>query len=194
MNAAEVVHSLVGMGYALTVVNGEVKGERADFFPPPPESEALIDQLRQHKGEVIDILLYRGFVAIPAADGESYTVTAADGATIKRYGIAYRAGLIHLTDRVRAERSTGACTIRFRCAMPLDWLQDAITAACKREYNKVLERIHRGTAWLEGHEDSPEYETHYARYLGLYEELRVLALAVGDVPDDPFTGYPAPRG
>lgn len=190
MTAQEIIHRLEQIGYTLTVVDGKVRGDRQDMFPPPPESQALLDALRQHKSEVLDILMYRTFKEAPPSTGDSQTVTFEGEADMKRWALAIQAGLIHLTDKVRIDRRSGRRRITFQCAMPLEWLQDAITTRCKREFDRVLKRVHKGEEWLRAYDDShPGYERAYAGYLALYEELRALYLAVGETLSDPLTGY-----
>lgn len=192
MNAREIIHSLERNGYTLTVVDGRVCGDRQDMLPPPPESATLLDELRQHKGEVIDELMRRAFTIVNPNAGDLYTITFDGEAAMKRWATAVQSGLVHLTSKIQAGRQSGRCRISFRCAMPLEWLEDAITAACKEQYNRTLERIHRGEAWLRENEGSPEYGRAYDLFLALYEGLRLQYLAVGKPLHDPMTGYNDP--
>jgi len=94
-----------------------------------------------------------------------------------------------MTDKITVHRYSGKCRICFRCAMPLEWLQDAITDAGKQQYNAVLERIHRGELWLKGNADDPVYAENYDRFAALFDELRILYNAIGEPLEDPFAIY-----
>ncbi|MDL2318237.1 hypothetical protein LJC74_03995 [Eubacteriales bacterium OttesenSCG-928-A19] len=149
----------------------------------------MLDEIRQNKPAFLSHLRYRDFVEVPPAEGDPYTVTFEGECDMKRWAVAVQAGLIHLTAKVQAARQSGRCKISFRCNQPLEWLQDAITAASKQEYNKVLGRIEAGTAWLKDNEGSPEYDRAYDLFLALYEELRLLYVAIGEPLDDPMRGW-----
>lgn len=191
MTAQEIVHSLECAGYTLTVVDGKVRGDRQDMLPPPLESSALLGQLRQHKGEVLDLLLYRRFTEVPPASGDYHEITfpASDETQMKRWAMAARRGLIHLTGPVQLSRATSQCRITFRCNQPLEWLADDITSTCKQEYNRVLAHIEKGTAWLDANQGSPEYQRAHDGYQALWEDLRVLYLAIDEALADPMAGY-----
>ena len=99
-----------------------------------------------------------------------------------------------MTDKITVHRYSGKCRICFRCAMPLEWLQDAITDVGKQQYNAVLERIHRGELWLKGNTSDPRYEENYAKFLVLFDDLRILYNAVGETLAEPFAMYSQKHG
>ncbi len=146
MNACQIIHGLEQLGYELTAVGDKVRGDWQDMLPPPPESVGLLEELRNHKGEVIDELMRRAFTVVPPKEGDSYSITFEGEAATKRWAVAEQAGLVHLTDTVRVEHQSGQCRINFRCTMPLDWLEDAITAECKQQYNGTAHPQRRGVA------------------------------------------------
>lgn len=192
MTAREIVHSLERMGYTLTVVNGRVRGDRQDLLPPPPEAPALLDQLRQHKGEILDILLYRGFTAISATEGDLHVITVdiSDEREMLRWSLAIDTGLIVLVGKILYRTGPDTATIRYRCAFPPEWLPDEINRAAKQKYNHTLMRIQKGKEWLQGHdEDHPEYDRCHAAYLALNENLHRLHIVIGEPLDDLMTGY-----
>ena len=192
MTAREIVHSLEGIGYTLTVVDGKVCGDRQDILLPPPEALALLDQLREHKGAVLDLLLCRGFVAVPPGDGglHAVTVDATDEREMLRWAVAVDTGLITRAGKILYRTGPNTATIRYRCAFPPEWLPDAITKAAKEKYKHTAERIRKGEEWLQTHgKDCLEYQKAYDGYLALYENLRKLYVAIDEPLEDPMTGY-----
>lgn len=171
-----------------------VKAKEGSLVILPPsgreftdDTYTLIEQLKDNKREALKVL--SDFIEIPPSEGELHAASFCGEASLKRWGIAYRAGLIALQGKLLVNRQTSQCKISYRCAIPLEWLEEEITLACKREYDKLLVRIQNGTEWLRTHEDDPSYQRYYDGYLRLYEELRLLAAAVGEVLDDPLAGY-----
>lgn len=120
MTAREIVHSLGQIGYTLTVVDGKVRGDRKDLLPPPPEAPVLLDQLRQHKGEVLGILLYRGFTEVSASDGDLHVVTvdATEEREMLRWSLSVDSGLIALQCKILYRTVPDTATIRYRCSFP----------------------------------------------------------------------------
>lgn len=109
-------------------------------------------------------------------DGSLSTVFSGE-VDITRWGTAVQAGVIRLVGKVQATRD-GVCRIRFTSTVPPDGLEDAITAACKRAYDRTLERVHTGEEWLLRNRDGPDLEKGLAAYDKLLERLRLLWLAV----------------
>lgn len=150
----------------------------------------LLDEVRKNKPAFLNYLRDQQCIEVPPAQGDQYSVLFEGEADIKRWALAEQTGLIHLTDKVKVRRHSGQCEINFRCAMPLEWLHDAITTASKQQYNAVMERIHKGEIWLKVNADNPRYEEHYARFTALFNNLRDLYNAINEPLVDPFMGYP----
>lgn len=192
MTAQEIIRGLESIGYTLTVVDDKIRGDRQDLLPPPPEAPALLDQLRQHKGEALNILLYQGFTEVPPSEGDLHVVTidAADEREMLRWALAVDTGVIALEGKILFRTTASTVTIRYRCAFPPEWLPDAIDRAAKGKYNHTLQRIQKGEEWLKEHdENDAKYQKAYAGYLALYENLRKLYVAISEPLADPMTGY-----
>lgn len=116
-------------------------------------------------------------------------ITAEDCSTLRRWSVAIDANLIALEGKATVDRRTGMITLRYQCAMPEEWLLDAISAASKREYNVVLERIRKGDAWLKENEQHPLYASHFNRFVAMFDDLKELYNAISETLDDPMTGY-----
>ncbi len=112
-----------------------------------------------------------------------------DESTMQRWALALQAGLIALDRKVRVSMRDNLVCLNDRAVLPDEWLQEAITAAGKRQYNLVLDRIRCGHAWLKANEHHPAYEKHYARFLALFDDLRKLYSAIQEELYDPYTGY-----
>jgi len=157
---------------------------------PPEGAGPLLGELAANKGTAIHWLAERkaaAWTVVPTSEGDAYEITfdGVDEGQLKRHALAVQAGLIALDGPVRFHRKDNAVRVAFRCAMPLEWLERDITAEAKRH----LGRIHRGEAWLLSHSDDPRYDAHYARFTALFDDLRELYNAVGEVLEDPFVGY-----
>ena len=192
MNACEIIQGLEQIGYTLTVIDGKVCGDRQDLLPPPPESVVLLDQLRLHKGEILDILLYRGFTEVPANEGDLHVITvdATNEREMLRWALAVDTGIIALVGKILYRTSEDTALIRYRCPFPVEWLPDAITHAAKQKYNHTLERIRKGERWLAEHgEGHPGYQKAYDVYLALYEDMRQCYIAIGEQLLNPYIGY-----
>lgn len=181
---------LEAYGYRFTV-----DGERVRVQPPagtpPPEAVTLLNALRENRPAVISVLHRRAteFIQISHADGDEREITFASDKDMKRWAVALDAGLIQLVGKVQVSKKSGLLRLRYRCTIPDEWLQEAITSAAQRQYNALLERIHKADAWLRENEHDPRYEHSYAAFMKLFEDLRQLYNAIGDPPDDPMTGF-----
>lgn len=62
----------------------------AEPLPPPPAAPVLLDQLRQHKSEILDILIYRWFTKVSPAEGDLHMIAvgAANERDILRWAVA----------------------------------------------------------------------------------------------------------
>ena len=155
---------------------------REDVFVSGPLSDEEGTVALPAQGECVSVPPAEGlWTVVPPAEGDAYEITfdGGDEGQRKRWGLAAQAGLIHLTDKVKVFEHSGKCVISFRCALPLEWLQQDITTEAKQQYDAVLERIHRGEAWLKANTCDPRYEEYYARFTALFDKLRELYNAVG---------------
>lgn len=172
-----------------------LSGEQVKVHPPveqPPESAFLLEVLRTNKPTVAAMLRDRQAYAVtPESEGDRRTITfdGADEATMKRWAVALEAGLIHLVGKVQVARNSSLVRLCYRCTQPEEWLQDAITAATKRQYNAILARVQRAEAWLEANSDDTRYSKAWDKYMALFEDLRQLYNASGEALTDPYAGY-----
>ena len=164
---------------------------------PPADAGPLLDELALNRDEAIRLLTERkaseAWTAVPPSEGDAYKIIfdGNDEGQRKRWALAAQTGFIHLTDKVEVSTRSGECIIRFRYATPLEWLEQDITVEVKRQYNAVLERIHRGESWLKASIDDPRYEEHFARFIALFDDLRELYNSINETLMDPFAGYQA---
>ncbi len=156
----------------------------------PPEAESLLAALRTDKPAVLEALNSR-FEPLSAEDGDrrSVSMPLGDDAALQRWALALQAGLIALDGKVRVSTNDSIVRLNYRAVLPDDWLQEAITAAGKRQYNLILDRIRQGDASLKANEQHPAYEKHYGRFLALFDDLRKLYSAIQKELYDPYKGY-----
>jgi hypothetical protein len=165
---------------------------REDVFAsgPLPDKEGTVALPAQ--GECVSVPPAEGlWTVVPPSEGDAYEITfdGNDEGQRKRWGLAAQAGLIHVTDKVKVHRHSGKCVVSFRCALPLEWLEQDITAEAKQQYDAVLERIHRGEAWLKANADDPQCDGFYTAFLSLFDDLKALYHAIDEPLADPFAGY-----
>lgn len=156
-----------------------------------PALNALIEEARARKTEIILEIRSKGARQVPPAEGEQHTISfdSADVPTMKRWAVALEAGLIQLDGKIQASQKSGIVHLRYRCVLPGEWLQDAVTAATKQQYNAILERAQKAGEWLLSNPDDPRYERAYDAYLAMFEDLKQLYNAVGEALADPYAGY-----
>lgn len=81
MTPQEIIEGLEKIGFTLSVMDDQVCGDWEHRMPPPPETADLLNQLRQHKGDVMNILMERYFDSVFTADTSfSFLVTSETGA------------------------------------------------------------------------------------------------------------------
>lgn len=156
-----------------------------------PALNALIEEARVRKTEIILEMRSKGARQVLPEEGEQRTITfdSADVATMKRWAVALEAGLIQLDGKIQVSEKSGIVHLRYRCVLPGEWLQDAVTAATKQQYNAILERAKKAEEWLVSNPDDPRYERAYDAYLAMFDDLKQLYNAVGEAMTDPYAGY-----
>ena len=187
MQIANALAIMEAYGYQFTA-----QGDTVRVHPPagaqPPEADKLLSILRENKPAVLEAVKGR-FCQVQAKDGGKYESVIHNERDARRWAHALEAGLIALDGPVRFSQRQNIAYLAYRCAMPQEWLRDALSASSKRQYNAILERIHKGEAWLRANAHHPAYEMQYTRFLVLFDDLKELYTIINEPLEDPYKGY-----
>ena len=188
MQIANALAIMEAQGYRFTA-----QGDTVHVYPPvgeqPPEADKLLSILRENKPAVLEAVKGR-FCQVQIKDGDRHEIVIHNERDARQWEHALEVGLIALDGPVRFSQRQNIAYLTYRCALPEEWLRDALGASSKRKYNAILDRIHMGEAWLRANAHHPAYEAQYAHFLALFDDLKELFYTIANKPlDEPYKGY-----